>query len=334
MLFEMNNVTKVYEDRKVLDIIDLRLEKGQIIGLLGPNGAGKTTLLEMLAFLTRPTRGEIRFNGRLAWPNSSGLLEFRRKVVMVPQTPIMFTTSVYKNLEFGLKIRKFPAVERARMIEETLDLVGMRHFMHVRAHTLSGGETQRVAIARALICAPEVLLFDEPTANVDIENQHAIENIIRQINLEKGLSVILTTHSMLQAAKLVDHTVFLFDGRLAESIYENIFAGTIETDQVGRTMCHIGQLRIPIRTDIRGSVKISLNPRRLKVNGLYERTANDEILWGRILQIADEAGQIRLVVDVGVQLSLLLTSEEYGRVNARVGDQLSILCPQAAAEII
>jgi tungstate transport system ATP-binding protein len=99
----------------------------------------------------------------------------------------------------------------------------MRDFGHARAHKLSSGETQRVSIARALACFPEVILLDEPTANVDVENQIAIERIIREINRTKSISVVFTTHNMIQASRLADETVFLYEGKVARSIYENIF---------------------------------------------------------------------------------------------------------------
>jgi tungstate transport system ATP-binding protein len=110
----------------------------------------------------------------------------------VDQYPILFTSTVFKNIEFGLKIRKLPAKKREKRIEEVLDMVGMRSFMHSRAHTLSGGETQRVAIARALAVSPQVLLCDEPTSNVDTENQATIINILKQINEQEGITIIFT----------------------------------------------------------------------------------------------------------------------------------------------
>ena len=99
--------------------------------------------------------------------------------MLVQQHCILFTATVWKNVEFPLTIRRIDKARRERIVEELLDLVGMAAFRHSKAHRLSGGETQRVAIAQALACFPEVILLDEPTANVDVENQITIERIVR-----------------------------------------------------------------------------------------------------------------------------------------------------------
>jgi tungstate transport system ATP-binding protein len=202
----------------------LEIEKGWIYALLGPNGAGKTTLLNIFGFLESPTTGNIFYRSRPVQFSESYLQPLRKAVVIVEQHPILFTTTVYKNLEFGLKIRRIPTKERDHIIEESLDLVGMRHFAQAPAHQLSGGETQRVAIARALAVNPEVLLCDEPTSSVDTENQVAITNILKQINDLKKITVIFTTHDRFQVTSLAHYTLFLDHGKLASDSSENFFS--------------------------------------------------------------------------------------------------------------
>ncbi len=215
MIYNISQLTKVYGTRTVLDIPLLKIEKGWIYALLGPNGAGKTTLLNILGFLEIPTNGNIIFRSNKVQFTESSLHPLRKIVVIVDQHPILFTTTVYKNLEFGLKIRQIPKKERELIIKESLELVGMRHLAAAPAHRLSGGETQRVAIARALAVNPKVLLCDEPTSSVDAENQVAIINILRQINELKKITILFTTHDRLQVSSLAHHTLFLKDGRLA-----------------------------------------------------------------------------------------------------------------------
>jgi len=335
MLFEINNLSKVYAGRKVLDIPELRLEKGKVYGLLGPNGSGKTTLLEILSFLLPPTTGEIVYGSRKVDFSEGFLQGLRREVVMVEQQPILFTTSVYKNVEFGLRIRRVPKERRKRIIYEVLDLVGMREFAEASAHKLSGGETQRVAIARALACSPKVILLDEPTSNVDIENQIAIEGILRDINIQKGIFVIFATHNTIQATKLSDHIVFLFNGRPASSVYENIFSGLISTDDNGKKYCSIhDKLKIAVRTNKTGYVKISVNPIMIKVLPARDARAGDHRLLGRVMQLIDEGDHVRALIDVGIPFSALLSQREYKHAPVMAGESVALFCPPESIEVV
>lgn len=218
MLYELLNLTRVFDQRTVLDIPELRLEKRLIYAILGPNGSGKTTLLNLLAFLDKPSSGRIRFLGKPVPGNGSALVAMRRKVVLVDQNPILFTSSVFHNLAFGLKLRKVAPGARKKRIEAALEMVGMQDFSRAQGHTLSGGETKRVALARALVLKPEVLLCDEPFANVDQENQEKIWQIIHRLNAEQGIPVILSSHDRPQAEKLAHRALYLKDGRLAAKL--------------------------------------------------------------------------------------------------------------------
>jgi tungstate transport system ATP-binding protein len=223
MVYTISNLTQVYGDRTVLDIPALEIKQGLIYALLGHNGAGKTSLLNILGFLEPPTTGSMHYCLQPIQFTEFCLQPLRKSVVMVEQHPILFTTTVHKNLEFGLKIRKMPKKERDCIIKESLELVGMQHLAQAPAHRLSGGETQRVAIARALAVNPEVLLCDEPTSSVDVENQAAIINILRQVNDQKKITIIFTTHDRFQVDSLAHHTLFLNHGKLFDDTEERLF---------------------------------------------------------------------------------------------------------------
>ena len=335
MLFEIKNLTKVYGGRKVLDIRDLQLEKRKIYGLLGPNGSGKTTLLEILSFLMRPTTGDIVYDSRKVVFSETVLQGLRREVAMVDQQPILFTTSVYKNVEFGLRIRRVPKKRRKRIVDEVLDLVGMRDFAPASAHKLSGGETQRVAIARAVACFPKVILFDEPTSNVDIENQITIEGILRNISSEKGISVIFTTHNRMQATKVADRIVFLFKGKPASSIYENIFSGSMQEDGEGKTYCLIhNKVRLAVQADKTGYVRISVDPKMVKVFPVQDNTQRNHRLDGRVIQLTDEGDDVRVLVDVGIPINALLSREAYKQTPILAGDRVALVCPPESIEVV
>jgi len=217
MLYKLINILKAYNNKTILDIKELNIEKGKIYAFLGPNGAGKTSLLNILALLDAPNKGVIYYNGQSTDILKKQTIKFRKEIVMVDQDPIMFSTSVYKNVEFGLKMRKIIKEKRKERIIKALDLVGMIDFCNKDARYLSGGETRRVAIARAIACEPDVVIFDEPTVNIDYSTQIAIENFIKTINKQKNISIIFSTHDIFQANRLADKKIYINEGFLIDS---------------------------------------------------------------------------------------------------------------------
>lgn len=217
MLYTLEHLVYRYGARDVLDIAHLDFEQGRIHALVGHNGAGKTSLLMILAFLTAPTSGRVTFMGTPVEDSEKARQRLRREVVLVPQHPIMFSTSVCANIEFGLKIRKIGRERRVRIVDEVLEMVGLSRYKLAMAHELSGGETQRVALARALALSPRVLLCDEPTASVDMANQGVIADLMHRANMERGATIIFTTHDRAQALSLAHNIVALENGRFVQA---------------------------------------------------------------------------------------------------------------------
>jgi tungstate transport system ATP-binding protein len=335
MLYQIKYMIKSYDGRTVLDVKSLSIEKGKMVGLLGPNGAGKTTFMEILAFLLSPTSGEVWYEDRRVNFSSGNLINLRRKVVLVQQQPILFTTTVFNNVELPLKIRKTEKQKRSRIVDDLLRLVGMEGFRDAKAHSLSSGETQRIAIAQALACSPEVILLDEPTGSVDVENRITIERIIREINSEKGISVIFTTHDMIQASRLADEIVFLFDGRVAESIYENIFSGLIVTNEDGQKYCVLQDgLKFKIETERSGPVRMSIDPGAINISrGPNNNISEGNIFKGRLMQLTDEQRRVRALVDIGIPLSVLIPKQVMSDLNLVLGEEVWISCLSEGFEI-
>lgn len=322
MLYEIKNLVKRYKDRKVLDLTDFSIEKGKIFGLVGPNGAGKTTLLEILAFILKPDEGELFYNEKRVTYLNSTLHQTRKSVVLLQQAPVLFTASVYKNMEFPLKIRKIGKQKREEIIDDLLEIVGMTAFKHSQGNTLSGGETQRVAIAMALACSPEVILLDEPTASVDVENQSGIENIIKQINKKRGISIIFTSHDMLQISRIADDMIYINNGKISDSIHENIFSGAIKRESV---ITIREGLNLPVDTCLKGPVRISIDPLKIKIKkDLGAGSDNIHQFKGRILQLTCEGKRVRMLVDIKIPLTLLMDNEEYKLSGAGIGDMVFI----------
>jgi tungstate transport system ATP-binding protein len=335
MLFSIKNLTKVYGNRTVLDLPDLVFEKGLIYALQGPNGSGKTTLLEILSLLSPPSTGTILYDDKTVDFADSDLTSLRREIVMVQQHPVLFTTTVYKNLEFGLKIRGISKVARQRIIDECLDLVGMQGFSHALAHRLSGGETQRVAIARALACSPRVMFFDEPTSSVDVENQIVIERIMEDINAQKNISLIFTTHNLTQASRLSHDVISLFDGRQVPSTYENILAGHVRVDQRGRKRCLIGEtVALSLDTEKKGPVKLTIDPLKIVLLSPQEVAEQENLFHGRLMELAQDQALVRAVVHIGIPLYVLLPGETLKEKGLTVGDPVTVLCPPDAVHVL
>jgi len=339
MIYTVSDLIKKYGSRTVLDIPYLEVEKEQIYALLGANGAGKTTLLNILGLLEAPTAGQIQYCSRPVNYSESGLQSLRKEVVLVDQHPILFTTTVFKNLEFGLKIRKINKKERYRIIDESLDLVGMREFSSAPAQHLSGGETQRVAIARALALSPKVFLCDEPTSSVDVENQNIIITILRRINEVKKISVLFTTHDRSQAARLAHHTIVLNHGRLVPTMYENIFRGVLQTDPFGQPQCAI-QDKIHLSLsgdqikDNRKAVSVFIDPEMIRPVKLPGDQATQNELRGRVVQMIEENGNVRVVVDAGIWVALLISKKRYQEIRFMVGETIDLYIPPEAVHLI
>ena len=334
MLYDLKNLTRNYGGRNVLDL-SLSLEKGRVIGLLGPNGAGKTTLLEVLSFLASPTSGEVYYKGARVDFGKSDLIRLRKEAVLVQQKPILFTASVFSNVEFPMKIRDVKKNEREKTVNQLLAMVGMESFSRATAHRLSGGETQRVAIAQALACSPEVILMDEPTASIDAENQIIIERIIRDINRLKGISVIFTTHDRIQASRIADKIVFIYEGRLTGDLHENIFSGFIEKDSEGKAFCVIqDNLKIPVKTDRTGQVRISLNP---DAAGIISNPVGIEDRFninGRVIQLSYEKGSIRILIDIGVPLTVIMQPDNIKGVPPGIGENVRLSLNPEKIEVL
>ncbi len=214
-IYQLRGLTKTYNGREVLSIDALDVLSGEILGLVGPSGSGKSTLLRLLNFLEPPTAGEIRFIGSRFTAGSEMELEMRRKVTTVFQRPMLLERSVWDNVSYGLQLRG--RRDFKELVQSVLKEVGLEALARQRARTLSGGEAQRVALARAMVLEPQVLLLDEPTANLDPYNVNLIENIVHRLNRKHGTTLVLVTHNVFQAHRMADRVVFLLDGKIVET---------------------------------------------------------------------------------------------------------------------
>lgn len=201
MLIETHNLTKNYGNRPALNGVDLKIGKGQLIAFLGTNGAGKSTTINILTGLLKPTSGTISYAANL-------------KIGVVFQTSVLDDKlSVKANLSLRARMYKEFSSE---WLEELVNLMGIRRFLHQKYGTLSGGQRRRVDIARSLVNRPDILFLDEPTTGLDLQTRLVIWQLLQKLQKEQGLTIFLTTH-YLEEAESADQMYILENGHVLAS---------------------------------------------------------------------------------------------------------------------
>jgi len=214
-ILEAKNLKVKRGGATLLNIPSLSIEKGEILALIGPNGAGKTTFLQTLSYLLKPFQGEIFFRGKKVETHIS-VLEYRRKLAMVFQDPLLFDTTVFNNVASGLKIRGMKRKEIADRVMEQLERFGISHLSRRSAKTLSGGEAQRASLARAFALQPEILLLDEPFASLDPPTHESLIEDLEHILYRTRTTTIFATHDRLEALSLSDRVAVMNHGMIQQ----------------------------------------------------------------------------------------------------------------------
>ena len=202
---------------RAVDGISLTIKKGDFTALLGASGSGKSTLMNLIAGLDRPTAGSIVVEGKeLAKLESGPLAQYRRHTVgMVFQSfNLVPTMTLIENVELPMRFAEVDRGERRTRVEEALRSVGLSGRLEHRPSEMSGGEQQRAALARALVNRPKILLADEPTGNLDSKTGTEIMELIRGLNRQMGMTVIMVTHERALAERYANRLIFLGDGKL------------------------------------------------------------------------------------------------------------------------
>ena len=251
MILELKNVSFIYSqgtayEVKALDNINLSIDEGEFIGVIGHTGSGKSTLIQHLNGLMRPTEGQVLYEGTDIWGNAdtkkkgSGkydLRSLRTRVGLVFQYPEnqLFETDVITDVSFGPKNQGLTGEEIRKRAEEALRLTGVAEkFWKVSPFELSGGQKRRVAIAGVLAMEPKVLILDEPTAGLDPQGRDEILNQIRKLHDEKGITILLVSHSMEDVANYADRLIVMNNGQIAyDATPKEVFSHYMELEQMG-----------------------------------------------------------------------------------------------------
>lgn len=210
---EIRNVRKSYGRIETLKGIDISLEDGEFLVLLGPSGCGKSTLLNIIAGLADATSGDVRIGDR----SILGVHPKDRDIAMVFQSYALYPNlTVRRNIGFGLEMRKVPATEREKAINEAAKLLQIEDLLDRKPSQLSGGQRQRVAIGRALVRKPEVFLFDEPLSNLDAKLRLEMRSEIKRLHHMLKTTVVYVTHDQIEAMTLATRIAVMHEGRIEQ----------------------------------------------------------------------------------------------------------------------
>lgn len=317
----IRNLHKTYPGSEVPAVADasLMLERGRMLTLLGPSGCGKTTLLRMLAGLTLPESGLVLVGGR----SMVGVPLHKRNMGMVFQSYALFPhLNVTRNIAFGLEVRGLNETARRKRVGDMIDLMHLGGLEHRRVADLSGGQRQRVALARALAIEPDILLLDEPLANLDVKLRGIMRDEIRSLQRRLGITSVFVTHDQEEALSIADVVAVMSGGHIRQigtpvEIYDRP-ASRFVASFVGRgnflsaRFVHTGSAdvdglgRMPIPEDIipwDGAGTLFVRPHHIHLGapqaGAYTCTARveDIVYTGDRYLITAQAGQYRLCVE-------------------------------------
>ena len=225
-LLSLDNISVRLGGRQILDDVSLTIRPGEFTGLIGPNGAGKTTLLRVILGLQQTTSGTRTLNADVGY--------VPQKLLIEPDMPLRVRDVVALGIDghkFGFS---FPSKDRRRQVDEMLDAVGARGYANARVGELSGGEQQRVMIAHALISRPQLLLLDEPLANLDISSAQGIVQLLAGLSRDENIAILLSAHDMNPLLPVMDRIVYVAGGRVAAGTPDEV----VQSDVLGTLYGH------------------------------------------------------------------------------------------------
>jgi tungstate transport system ATP-binding protein len=340
----------------ILQIPSLLIPEGEILSLIGPNGAGKTTLLQTLSYLLKPFQGEIFFKGEKVNSNHS-VFEYRRKLSMVFQEPLLFDTKVFDNVASGLKIRRMKRQEIHRIVMEHLDRFGIGHLSYRSARTLSGGEAQRTSLARAFAIQPEVLLLDEPFASLDPPTRESLIEDLERILRQTRTTAIFATHDRLEALRLSDRIAVMNGGKILQigtsgevmnhpvNEFVASFVG-VETVLTGRVIKRDGgtfvvsisgkEIEAVGEAHLGDTVILCIRPENvtLSIHSSIEVTSARNVFMGKIVKITSLGLYQKVQLHCGFPLVAYITNQSLEGLSLREGREVKASFKATAIHVV
>jgi molybdopterin-binding protein len=350
-LIKLKGVTKRYGEITALDDVSLEVKEKEIFTVLGPNGSGKTTMLRIMASIDKSNSGEVFFNGEKI--DDKNRSQARKRSTMVFQKTTLFNTTVYKNIAYGLKLRKISKKETDERVKDVLGLVKLNGYEKRLAKKLSGGEQQRVSLARALVLDTELLLLDEPTANLDPKNVSIIEETVSRVNRERRNTVIMATHNLFQAETITKRAALLLGGKVvevgtAQEIFripsrhlasfarlENVFSGTSRIVKEGTSLIDVGD-GVEIEAALRksGKILVFVRPEDIILSRKPVSSSARNVFKGRIMEISDLGSVVRLKVDAGKQFVVQITKRSFNEMQLNVCSEVFLTFKASSVHVV
>jgi multiple sugar transport system ATP-binding protein len=340
----LKNINKFYDSVHAVKDVNLQIRDKEFVVFVGPSGCGKTTTLRMIAGLEAISSGDISIDGTIV----NELPPMDRDIAMVFQNYALYPhMSVYDNMAFGLKMRKFEKAEIGKRVKEAADILGIGNLLQRKPRQLSGGQRQRVALGRAIVRHPRVFLFDEPLSNLDAKLRVQMRVELKKLHLRLGTTAIYVTHDQVEAMTLGDRVVVMKDG-VVQQVGEPLelyntpanrfvagfigspamnFANVTVTEANGSLLAENSGLRIKLPQEtaqrLRGHVgreiTLGVRPEDLTVAG---DTNADHPSFDAVIEVVEQLGS-EILLDMKVGDSMMVASIEPGA-RVKVRDKLRL----------
>ena len=347
-MIKIENLSKDWKEFKINDI-SLEINENDYFIFLGPSGSGKTMLLELIAGMWYPDSGKIFMGNR----EVTRLPPEKRGVGFVYQNYMLFPhKTVFENIAFGLNVRKVGKKEIQTKVDEIMNLFGISHLANRLPRTLSGGEQQRTALARALIIRPQVLLMDEPLSALDRITREDLIQEFKKIHKEFNITIIHVTHNFDEALQLADRIAIIKKGTVSQvgttdEVFrhpkdefvadfvgsENIIKGIATDGKDSLTKVDTGNIIIESTDSKVGKVHATIRPEDITLSTHVITTSARNEFKGHVTEIYDLGTIIKLTVDVGEILVLVLTRQSFMDLNLNIGKEVYITFKATAVSL-
>jgi tungstate transport system ATP-binding protein len=355
-MLTVNNLKVERGGIAVLDIPHFGLEERENLAILGPNGAGKTTFLLTLARLLKYAHGELRFKGQdISLPELT--VPYRRRLAMVFQEPLLLNTTVFNNVAAGLKIRRMVKQEIEKRVARYAALVNITHLLDRDARKLSGGEAQRANLARAFATEPEMILLDEPFANLDAPSRDSLIDDLHSILRQTETTAIIATHDRLEALRLADRLAVMEGGKILqigacsevmnhpinEMVasfvgMETVFSGEVLTVSNGSFVVGVARHAVEVLGNVEKGEKVicCIRPENIIIShdSAMEGTSVRNNLPAKIVKIIPQGSFYKIHLDCGFFLASYVTQQSLENLSLQEGKGVTVSFKATAVHLI